>query len=80
MKQKVFEQLKEIIYDYLGDDEIEINEDSNFIDDIGLSSLDMISVIGQVEDTFEIEVEDKDMLNIKTMSDAVEYIIEKKED
>lgn len=80
MKQEVFEQLKEIIYDYLGDDEIEINEDSNFIDDIGLSSLDMISVIGQVEDTFEIEVEDKDMLNIKTMSDAVEYIIEKKED
>lgn len=80
MKQEIFEQLKEIIYDYLGDDEIEINEDSNFIDDIGLSSLDMISIIGQVEDTFEIEVEDKDMLNIKTMSDAVEYIIEKKED
>lgn len=79
MKQEVFEQLKEIIYDYLGDDEIEINEDSNFIDDIGLSSLDMISVIGQVEDTFEIEVEDKDMLNIKTMSDAVEYIVKKKE-
>ena len=80
MKQEIFEQLKEIIYDYLGDDEIEINEDSNFIDDIGLSSLDMISIIGQVEDTFDIEVEDKDMLNIKTMSDAVEYIIEKKED
>ena len=80
MKQEVFEQLKEIIYDYLGDDEIEINQDSNFIDDIGLSSLDMISIIGQVEDTFDIIVEDRDMSDIKTMSDAVEYILLKKED
>ena len=80
MKQEVFEKLKEIIYDYLGDDEIEINEDSNFIDDIGLSSLDMISIVGEVEDTFKIVVEDNDMPGIKTMADAVEYIIRKKED
>lgn len=80
MKKEVFEKLKEIIYDYLGDDEIEIGEDSKFIDDIGLSSLDMISIVGEVEDTFKIVVEDSDMPGIKSMSDAVEYIIEKKED
>lgn len=79
MKTEVFEQLKEIIYDYLGDDEIQINEDSLFIDDIGLSSLDMISIVGEVEDTFEIVVEDKDMPSIKTMNDAVNYIAERKE-
>lgn len=79
MKTEIFEQLKEIIYDYLGDDEIQINEDSLFIDDIGLSSLDMISIVGEVEDTFEIVVEDKDMPSIKTMNDAVNYIIERKE-
>ena len=79
MKTEIFEQLKEIIYDYLGDDEIQINEDSLFIDDIGLSSLDMISIVGEVEDTFEIVVEDKDMPSIKTMDDAVNYIIERKE-
>ena len=79
MKTEIFEQLKEIIYDYLGDDEIQINEDSLFIDDIGLSSLDMISIVGEVEDTFEIVVEDKDMPSIKTMNDAVNYIAERKE-
>ena len=79
MKQEIFEQLKEIIYDYLGDDEIEIKQDSNFINDIGLSSLDMISIVGQVEDTFDIVVEDDDMSKIKTMEDAVNYIEEKKE-
>lgn len=79
MKTEIFEQLKEIIYDYLGDDEIQINEDSLFIDDIGLSSLDMISIVGEVEDTFKIVVEDKDMPSIKTMNDAVNYIAERKE-
>ena len=79
MKTEIFEQLKEIIYDYLGDDEIQINEDSLFIDDIGLSSLDMISIVGEVEDTFEIVFEDKDMPSIKTMNDAVNYIAERKE-
>ena len=79
MEKEVFEQLKEIIFDYLGDDEIEITEKSNFINDIGLSSLDMISIVAEVEDTFDIVVEDNDMPNIKTMSDAVEYIIAKKE-
>ena len=80
MKEEIFEQLKEIIFDYLGDDEIEVKLESNFIDDIGLSSLDMISIVGQVEDTFEIVVEDEDIANIKTMEDAVDYIIKKKED
>ena len=79
MKEEIFEQLKEIIFDYLGDDEIEVKLESNFIDDIGLSSLDMISIVGQVEDTFEIVVEDEDIANIKTMEDAVDYIIKKKE-
>lgn len=80
MKEEIFEQLKEIIFDYLGDDEIEVKLESNFIDDIGLSSLDMISIVGQVEDTFEIVVEDEDIANIKTMEDAVDYIIKKKEE
>ncbi|MBQ3295626.1 MAG: acyl carrier protein [Erysipelotrichaceae bacterium] len=74
MKEKIFEELREIIYDYLGDDEIEINDDSRFVEDIGLSSLDLISIVGSIEDTFNIKVLDKDVPNIKTIKDAVEYI------
>ena len=74
MKEKIFEELREIIYDYLGDDEIEINDDSRFVEDIGLSSLDLISIVGSIEDTFNIKVLDKDVSNIKTIKDAVEYI------
>ena len=80
MNIEIFEKLKEIIYDYLGDDEIEIRQDSLFIDDIGLSSLDMITIVGEVEDYFGIVVEDEAMPAIKTMEDAVNYIDKKIEE
>ena len=80
MNIEIFEKLKEIIYDYLGDDEIEIRQDSLFIDDIGLSSLDMITIVGEVEDCFGIVVEDEAMPLIKTMEDAVNYIDKKIEE
>ena len=80
MNIEIFEKLKEIIYDYLGDDEIEIRQDSLFIDDLGLSSLDMITIVGEVEDCFGIVVEDEDMPSIKTMEDAVNYIDKKIEE
>lgn len=80
MNIEIFEKLKEIIYDYLGDDEIEIRQDSLFIDDIGLSSLDMITIVGEVEDCFGIVVEDEAMPSIKTMEDAVNYIDKKIEE
>ena len=73
MNKEIFEQLKEIIYDYLGD-EPELNENSLLGDDLGLSSLDLISIVGDIEDRFEIEFEDDAVPSIKTVKDAVDYI------
>jgi acyl carrier protein len=77
MNQKIFEQLKQIVRDYLGDDKIGINEDSILTDDLGLSSLDLISIVGSVEDAFNIEVQDKDVAEIRTIKDVVDYIEKK---
>ena len=77
MNQKIFEQLKQIVRDYLGDDKIGINEDSILTDDLGLSSLDLISIVGSVEDAFNIEVQDKDVAVIRTIKDVVDYIEKK---
>ena len=77
MNQKIFEQLKRIVRDYLGDDKIGINEDSILTDDLGLSSLDLISIVGSVEDAFNIEVQDKDVAEIRTIKDVVDYIEKK---
>ena len=74
---KVFNELKEIVLDYLGEDDIEINEDSSLTDDLGLTSLDLISIVGDVEETFDISVADEDVDSIESVGDVLNYIMER---
>lgn len=80
MNNQIAEQLKDIIIDYLGDDEIIINEESLLTDDLGLSSLDLISIVGSIEDGFNIIIEDNEVPSIRTFKDAVDFIDNKVKD
>lgn len=73
-RAEIFNELKEIVLDYLGDDDIEVSEDSVLTDDLGLTSLDLISIVGDVEDSFDISVEDEAMESIETVGDVLDYI------
>ncbi len=73
----MLEELKEIVYDYLGDDSIEITEESRFIEDIGLSSLDLVSIVGDVEDTFGVEIADSDAPHLRTVGELMQYLKER---
>ena len=73
-RAEIFNELKEIVLDYLGDDDIEVSEDSVLTDDLGLTSLDLISIVGDVEDSFDISVEDEAVESIETVGDVLDYI------
>ena len=73
-RAEIFNELKEIVLDYLGDDDIEVSEDSVLTDDLGLTSIDLISIVGDVEDSFDISVEDEAMESIETVGDVLDYI------
>lgn len=73
-RAEIFNELKEIVLDYLGDDDIDVSEDSVLTDDLGLTSLDLISIVGDVEDSFDISVEDEAMESIETVGDVLDYI------
>lgn len=76
-KSEIIKQLKEIIYKYLGDEETEIKEESVLTNDLGLTSLDLISIVGDVEDSFDIDIKDEDIETIETVGDIVEYVSSK---
>lgn len=78
MKEKVLKQLQDLIRDYTGRDDLVISKDSSLINDLELSSLDIISLVGSVEDTFEIMIDDEDIVNLLTVRDVVDYIVSKK--
>ncbi|MBR3606936.1 MAG: acyl carrier protein [Lachnospiraceae bacterium] len=70
----MFEELKEIICQYVEVPEDKITEDSRFMEDLGFNSYDFMSLVGEVEERYDIEVEEREVIQIKTVKDAMEYI------
>ena len=70
----MFNELKEIICEYVEINPGEITENSRFIEDLGFTSYDFMSMVGELEDKYDIEVEERDVIQEKTVGDAVKYI------
>lgn len=70
----MLEELKEIICQYVDVQSDTITEDSRFIEDLGFNSYDFMSMVGEIEEHFDIEVEEREVVNVKTVKDAIEYI------
>lgn len=70
----VFEQVKAIICKELKLDPSKVTEESNLKDDLGADSLDAVEIIMDIEDEFNIQIDDSEAENIKTVGDIVKYI------
>lgn len=70
----VFEQVKSIIADRLDVDEEKVVLEASFKDDLEADSLDVVELVMELEDEFDIEIADEDAENINTVGDAVNYI------
>lgn len=68
----VFEKIKEIVVDQLGVNEEDVKLETKFIEDLGADSLDLFQVVMDIEDAFNVKVDNVE--NIKTVGDAVKYI------
>ena len=68
----IFEKIREIVIDQLGVNEEDVKLETNFIEDLGADSLDLFQVVMDIEDAFNVKVDNVD--KIKTVGDAVRYI------
>ena len=67
-------QLKTIVAQYCEVKPDEMNNDMRFREDLGFSSLDFMSFLGELEDTFDIELEEEDALKVLTVGEALELL------
>jgi acyl carrier protein len=74
MSASIEQKVKAIIAENLGVAEDEIKATSSFIDDLGADSLDIVELVMQMEEEFEVEIPDEEAENIKTVQNAVDYI------
>ncbi len=68
----VFEKIREIIAEQTGKDEEEITLDTNVKDDLDADSFDLFQIINDIEDEFDISVEDPEA--IVTVKDIVDFV------
>ncbi|MBD2493232.1 acyl carrier protein [Nostoc sp. FACHB-280] len=73
-QEKTFEKVKKSVADQLSVEEEKITPQSNFIDDLGADSLDLVELVMAFEEEFEIEIPDEAAEKILTVQDAVDYI------
>ncbi len=70
----VVERVTKVIVDRLGVDESEVKIEASFRDDLGADSLDVVELVMELEDEFDMEISDDDAEKIGTVGDAVSYI------
>lgn len=70
----MFEELKGYICNYVDVTPEEITLESRFIEDLGFNSFDFMSLLGELEEQFQVQVEDTAVLELHTVADAVQYL------
>lgn len=70
----VLERVSKVIVDRLGVDESEVKLEASFRDDLGADSLDVVELVMELEDEFDMEISDEDAEKIATVGNAVSYI------
>lgn len=70
----MFEKLKELICNYVDVEPDAITPESRFIEDLGFNSYDFMSLLGELEDTLGVTVDENEVLKLYTVKEAVDYL------
>jgi len=78
-KNERYQKLKEIVTQYLPDDVTPeaIGLERHFMDELNINSANLVDIVLDVEDAFDIMLENEDMDGMQTVQDAL-TIIDKK--
>ena len=70
----MFEKLANIIVKYVEVEKEDIKPESRFMEDLGFTSFDFMSMLGEIEDEFDLEIEQEEAADIRTVQEAVDYL------
>ena len=73
----MIEQIKKVLVDALNIDEETITPEANLKDDLGIDSLAAVELALELENEFDIRIEDEELAKLVTVQDVMD-IIEKK--
>lgn len=74
MELTMFDQLTDMIVNYVDVKKEDIRPESRFIEDLGFTSFDFMSLLGEAEDVLDVEINQEEAANIRTVQEAVDYL------
>ncbi len=69
-----FEKVRDIIVRQLDLDPASVTMDSRLIEDLKADSLDVVELIMDLEQYFDVEIPDEELPNVHTVGDIVKYL------
>ena len=70
----MFEDLKEKLVEYVDTPIEDITEETRFIEDLGMNSFQFMSLLGYLEEEYDIVVDETEVRTLRTVGEAVKYI------
>lgn len=74
-REKIKERVIQIVCDNLGVSKEQVTESTSFTEDVGADSLDIVELVMELEEEFEITIPDEEAEKIKTVGEAIDYIV-----
>lgn len=68
------QQVRGIIAQQLGVDLSKVIDEANFVNDLNADSLDLVELIMELEETFDVEVPESTMEKLQTVGEVIAYI------
>jgi len=73
-EQTTFERIKAIIVELLGVDPAKVTLEARFREDLEADSLDLVELIMEMEETFDVQIADNELEKIRTIKDVLDYL------
>nr|QCI07926.1 Acyl carrier protein [Pleonosporium borreri] len=74
MSDATLKKIKEVVAEKLGHEKDDIKLESQFVEDLGADSLDIVELLMSIEEEFSIDIPDEEATTLLTVKDTLDYI------
>lgn len=74
--QEIESKVIEIVANQMGTDKAQISRNTSFVEDLNADSLDTVELVMELEDEFETNIPDEQAEKIKTVGQAIDFIVQ----
>ena len=70
----MFEKIREVMLEYIDVPCESITPETRFLADLAMNSLDIMDMVGRLEDEFDVVISTEDLNEIFTVQDLIDYL------